>query len=201
MHSLNSQVVDALAKRHDFSRDAIAHMVSAVADGDGQMAMFSHPEFGGPGQWMQGGMLMLSGPIDHPLNARVDALCREIGEMIGEMKDASGDELGGESGDETAAQQSAWAAAEENTTWWPSALGAPNATGEQNGLRYAYFAQARRLVVQTGESVRVYDCLDHRIEGIAQQQGSQSRLTLTSQHGNVDLAGLPVISTDRHPPN
>ncbi|WP_445158414.1 hypothetical protein [Halomonas sp. E14] len=87
------------------------------------------------------------------------------------------------------------------TTWWPAELGSPNATGEQKGSRYAYFAQARRLVVQSGDCVRVYDTLDHRISGFAQQQGDQSRLTVTSQHGEIDLAGLPVISTDGQPPN
>ncbi|PMR69510.1 hypothetical protein [Halomonas heilongjiangensis] len=183
MISLSPQalaVVDGLAERHHFSRDAIAHMVSAVADGDGQMAMFSHPEFGGPGQWMQGGMLMLSAPLNHVLNARVDALCHEIGEIL--------------------AHQPGRLVAEANTAWWPAELGTPNATGEQNGLRYAYFAQARRLVVQTGDTLRVYDTLDHRIGGLAQQQGSQSRFTVTSQHGDVDLASLPVISTDRLSP-
>ncbi len=183
MHSLGPRgdvIVNELAERHDFSRDAIAHMVAAVNDGDGQMAMFSHPEFGGPGQWMQGGMLMLSDPLNHVLNARVDALCHEIGEIL--------------------AHQPGQLVAEENTTWWPAELGTPNATGEQNGLRYAYFAQARRLVVQTGDTLRVYDTLDHRIGGISQQQGPHSRFTVTSQHGNVDLASLPVVSTGRQPP-
>jgi hypothetical protein len=180
MHSLSPRglaVVDELAERHDFSRDAIAHMVSAVTDGNGQMAMFSHPEFGGPGQWMAGGMLMLSDPANHVLKARVDALCHEIGEAL--------------------AHQPGKLVAEENTAWWPAELGTPNATGEQNGLRYAYFAQARRLVVQTDTTIRVYDTLDHRIGGLAQQQGSQSRFTVYSQHGQVDLASLPVVSTDR----
>ncbi|PRY68255.1 hypothetical protein [Halomonas ventosae] len=183
MHSLSPQgraVVDELAERHGFSHDAIAHMVSAVTDGNGQMAMFSHPEFGGPGQWMQGGMLMLSDPLNHALKARVDALCHEIGERL--------------------AQQPDRLVAEADTAWWPAGLGTPNATGEQNGLRYAYFAQARRLVVQSEDVIRVHDTLDHRIGGIAQQQGSRSRLTLTSQHGEIDLATLPVISAGRQPP-
>lgn len=173
-------IVDELAARHDFSRDAIAHMLSAVSDGNGQMAMFLHPEFGGPGQWMQGGLLMLSDPANHALKARVDALCHEIGEWI--------------------AQRPGRLVAEKESAWWPAELGTPNATGEQNGLRYAYFAQARRLVVQTSGTLRVYDTLDHRINGFAQQQGSQSRLTLTSQHGDVDLESLPLIDTAGQPP-
>ncbi|SFU41770.1 hypothetical protein [Halomonas korlensis] len=183
MPSLSPQalaVVDELAERHAFSREAVAHMMSAVADGNGQMAMFSHPEFGGPGQWMQGGLLMLSDPVNHLLKARVDALCHEIGEIL--------------------AHQPGRLVTHETTAWWPAELGTPNATGEQNGLRYAYFAQARRLVVQTEDTLQVYDTLDHRISSLAQQQGGRSRFTLTSQHGEIDLASLPVISTGRLSP-
>lgn len=180
MHSLSPQgltAVDELVERHGFSHDAIAHMVSAVTDGNGQMAMFSHPEFGGPGQWMQGGMLMLNAPLNHALNARVDALCHEIGEIL--------------------AQRPGRLVAEQHRAWWPAEFGTPDATGEQNGLRYAYFAQARRLVVQTEDVLRVHDTLDHRIGGLAQQQGSRSHFTVTSQHGEVDLASLPLRATDR----
>lgn len=180
MHSPSRRglaAVDELAERHGFSHDAVAHMVSAVTDGNGQMAMFSHPEFGGPGQWMQGGMLMLSDPLNQALKARVDDLCHEIGECLARQPDGR--------------------VTERHTAWWPAELGTPDATGEQNGLRYAYFAQARRLVVQTENIIRVHDTLDHHIDGLAQQQDSQSRLTVASQHGEVDLASLPVLATDR----
>jgi hypothetical protein len=30
-------------------------MLQSVMDGNGTMAQFNHPEFGGAGQWMQGG--------------------------------------------------------------------------------------------------------------------------------------------------
>jgi hypothetical protein len=177
---IGHEVINDLAQRHGFSRDAVTHMVSALVDGNGGMAMFSHPEFGGLGQWMREGMLMLSDPVNHALKARVDSLCHEIGEILAHSPDRP----------VTAGK----------TSWWPAELGTPNATGEQNGLRYAYFAQARRLVVQTGEVMRVYDTLDHRICGFAQQQGTNSRFTVTSQHGDVDLASLPVISTGRQSP-
>lgn len=174
------EIIEDLAQRHGFSRDAVTHMVSAQIDGNGGMAMFSHPEFGGPGQWMRGGMVMLSDPVNHALKTRVDALCYEIDEIL--------------------AHQPNQFVVEENTTWWPAEFGTPNATGKQNGSRYAYFAQARRLVVQMGDTLQIYDTLDHRISGISQQQGTDSKLTLTSQHGEIDLASLPVIPTGRQPP-
>jgi len=44
------------------------------------MAQFDHPEFGGFGQWMRGGMVMLS-VDDAPLKTRIDALCQELARL------------------------------------------------------------------------------------------------------------------------
>lgn len=48
------RLVADLAQRHGVSQDAITHMLFAVLNGQGSMAQFSHPEFGGSGQWMRG---------------------------------------------------------------------------------------------------------------------------------------------------
>ncbi|HVZ34439.1 MAG TPA: SHOCT domain-containing protein, partial [Polyangiaceae bacterium] len=78
--------------------------------------------------------------------------------------------------------------------WWPSPLGVPSATGAQNDVRYAYFANQRRLAVKTGSDVWVYDTLDHQIGGFAQQQGMGGSVSFSSQYGTVDLFRLPVVS-------
>jgi hypothetical protein len=87
-----------------------------------------------------------------------------------------------------------------STHWWPRDLGAPTATGNQNNVRYAYFANARRLAVETSGQVWVYDTLDHQIGGFSQQQGIGGSILFTSQYGTVNLASLPVISVDGRPP-
>jgi hypothetical protein len=61
--------------------------------------------------------------------------------------------------------------------WWGPDLKYPNSTGSQNGARYAYFAQARRLAVEAGGSVFIYDTLDHQIGGFSQQQGPNGSMT------------------------
>ena len=40
---------------------------------------------------------------------------------------------------------------EPGPAWWPGDLGQPDASGGQGGMRYAYFAAARRLAVQHGD--------------------------------------------------
>jgi hypothetical protein len=42
------------------------------------MAQFRHPEFGGTGQWMRCGMIMIGEMFNNTLKARVEALCNDI---------------------------------------------------------------------------------------------------------------------------
>jgi hypothetical protein len=71
--------------------------------------------------------------------------------------------------------------------WWPENLHAPNSTGAQNGVRYAYFAQAQRLAIDVGGTVTVYDTLDHQIGGFSQQQSVGGTLSFSSQYGLIDV--------------
>jgi hypothetical protein len=67
-------------------------------------------------------------------------------------------------------------------------------------VRYAYFAQARRLAIELNGTVTVYDTLDHQIGGFSQQQSHGGSLSFSSQYGLVDVASLPVISVNGAPP-
>lgn len=204
------QVVDNLSQRHNFSLDAVTHMLIAVLNGNGSMAQFNHPEFAGSGQWMQGGMLMLGDMFNYTLKSRVDALCSEISNILasqpgllrsgsfqsqsqsgcGQQSQATGGIMG----------ESSLFVADPAAHWWPRDLGEPSATGSQNNVRYAYFATARRLAVETCGQVWVYDTGDHQIGGFSQQQGVGGSILFTSQYGSVNLASLPVVSIDGHPP-
>lgn len=70
-----------IAGRHGFGNDAVRLMRAALEQGHGVMAQFDHPEFGGFGQWMRGGMITLSSTRDRALEARVDALCCELADL------------------------------------------------------------------------------------------------------------------------
>jgi hypothetical protein len=168
------QAVLQLAARHGFSPDAVTHMLWAVWNGNGSMAQFSHWEFGGSGQWMRGGMLMLGDLFNHQLKGRVDSLCSELGQLIASRHDLV-------------------PPAPMAVTWWPAWMGSPSATGSQNSTRYAWFADSRRLAVDMGGDVWVYDTLDHQIGGFSQQQGSGGGMGFSSQYGAVNLGSLPVL--------
>ena len=54
--------------------------------------------------------------------------------------------------------------------WWPGGMGHPNNAGSQNGTRYAYFARARRLAIERGGVVTLYDTLDHELGKVSPPQ-------------------------------
>jgi hypothetical protein len=78
-------------------------------------------------------------------------------------------------------------------SWWPAALGEPSSTGSQNGLRYAFFLDAHRLLIDRGGTVTAYDSGQHRIGGIYQPT-DVSQIRFTGNHGNVDLASLRKVA-------
>lgn len=194
------RAVDDLAQRHGFSPDGVRAMLAAVAAGHGGMAQFSHPDFGGSGQWMRGGMTMVGDMFNHSLKDRVDTLCRDLAALI--ANDPSAAAPGGSFQSQHQGDGGPFAASQGGTgsgAWWPADLGSPNSTGSQNDQRYAYFAQSRRLAIDDGAGVTVYDTGDHQIGGVSQQQSHGRSLAFTSQHGAVDVASLPVVSGDAPP--
>ena len=147
------------------------------------MAQFRCPEFGS-GQWMRGGMTMVGDMFNHALKARVNDLCSELASAL-DKKDlfepaAEGGSMGG--------------------SWWPPALGSPSSSGAQNKISYAVFTQTRRLAIERAGKVTIYDTGDHRIGGVSQQQGGETSLSFTSQHGTITTSSLPVVSGDPEAP-
>jgi hypothetical protein len=173
--------VQDIAQRHGFSFDAVQSMLISVINGNGSMAQFSHSEFGGSGQWMQGGMTMIGDMFNNYLKGRVDNLCSELSRL-------------------TYNQPGLFVEVAAQPNWWGPDLKFPNTSGGQNGMRYAYFAQAHRLAIESNGQVIVYDTLDHNIGGVSQQQSGGYSVTFSSQYGYVDLSRLPVVSINGQPP-
>jgi hypothetical protein len=215
------QLINDVAQRHGFSFDATLSMLESVINGNGSMAQFNHPEFSGSGQWMRGGMTMVSDMFNNYLKGRVDGLCSELANVVANQPDlirsgsfqsqsqngqyaqeqANHSGMGPQGGANFGAS-SLFVPPAPGTSgdWWPADLRWPNSTGAQNNVRYAYFAQARRLVIDVGGTVTVYDTLDHQIGGFGQQQSVGGTLSFTSQYGLMDVASLPVVSSNGVPP-
>jgi Short C-terminal domain len=195
------QKIDELARRYGVSTDAVITLLQAVVNGNGSMAQFSHPELGGGGQWMRGGMIMVGDMFNSGLKAKVDGLCSELSQLLGEQPfvpspSVQSQSQRGRGGTSLFLPEPPGRAAGQ---WWPAELGSANGAGGQNQIRYAYFNAARRLAVDLGGHVTIYDTLDHQIGGVSQQQGGGNSLTFTSQYGTVSVASLPIVSVDGVP--
>jgi len=177
--------LDEIARRNGFSVEAAQTMLDALIAGNGTMAQFSHREFGGAGQWMRGGMTMLGDMFNHDLKRRVEALCSDLAQMMASDPSVARRHDSQRTSVDVPPRQ-----------WWPQSLGTPASTGAQNDARYAYFPERRRLAIGVHGVVKVYDTLDHRISGFAQQQSSGGSMTFRSQNGLVDVASLPEANAD-----
>jgi hypothetical protein len=78
--------------------------------------------------------------------------------------------------------------------WWPEELGQPSTSGSQDGLRYAFFPEKHRLLVEREGKLTTYDSGDHRIGGVAQQASQNQSVAFTSQDGTVDLDDLRQVA-------
>ncbi|MDO9180507.1 MAG: SHOCT domain-containing protein [Agitococcus sp.] len=204
------QAIDNIAQRHGFSSNAVLSMLESVINGNGSMAQFNHPEFSGSGQWMSGGMTMVSDMFNNYLKGRVNNLCSELAQLVANQPDllrngsfqsqSQNDQqqsnYSGQNNSNNPTSSASLFVAGTSSDWWPNDLRWPNSTGAQNGVRYAYFAQARRLVIEVNGRVTVYDTLDHQIGGFSQQQSYGGSLSFSSQYGLIDVGSLPIISVD-----
>jgi hypothetical protein len=81
-----------------------------------------------------------------------------------------------------------------SNSWWPTEFGTPTTSGSTEHLRYAYFPAKRRLVIERGGKVAIYDTADHQFRGALQVGGTdKSSLTFMTQHDRVGLESLRLI--------
>ncbi len=208
------QKLNELALRYGVSTEATINLLQALVNGNGTMAQFNHPDLGGSGQWMQGGMTMVSDMFNNALKATVDGLCSELSTLLADQpfRNSPSQPKGTQQQQQgNGPVQVSLFVPESNGSfgnWWPADLGVPSSTGSQNHVRYAVFSNAQRLVVEINGKIQIYDTLDYQIGGVSQQQGAGTSVTFTSQKGFVDVSQLPVVSEngvaagtpDPHPP-
>jgi hypothetical protein len=179
------QAIQDLAQRYGVSVDAVRTLLFAVAAGGGTLAQFYHPELGGNGQWMSGGMTMVGEMFNYGLKATVSALCSELSSLLSSQEVFV----------PLPAQSAGGGFIAPGNAWWPAELGSPSSSGGQNDARYAYFPQSRRLAILHNGKIKLYNTLNHQIGGVQQQQGGYSAsLTFSSQYGTFSIDTLPLVS-------
>ena len=168
--SEGQQKVTELAQRYGVSTEAVLTLLQALVHGYGTMAQFDHPELGGRGQWMRGGMVMVGDMFNQALKATVDGLCVELAALLAAspfvQPEPARSPLPGQetphqqrgdvrpaAGSQAPATVSVFMVSPAGNAgaWWPAELGIPAASGAQNAMRYAYFPAQRRLAIAVHE--------------------------------------------------
>ena len=185
---VGQNVISDIASEYKLKKESVEAMLLALKRGNGTMAQFSIPELGGTGQWMRGGMTMVSDMFNNSLKAKVDQLCLELSDRIRSLELFESEEDSIES------------SSNGSTRAWPAVFGNPSTSGSQNNFRYAYFPTVKRLVIDDGEKRYIYDTKHHIISGVSQQQGSVQSYVFSSQLGPVNLGELSLVSEpDKQP--
>lgn len=78
-------------------------------------------------------------------------------------------------------------------SWWPAELGTPDASGAQNGLRYASFTASGVLAVEVDGKVSVHDARGLRVGGVS-RGGDGAEVLVATPEGVVGLSSLPLLS-------
>ena len=175
--------IDRVSLRHSVSPDAVRTILRALRSGGGTMAQFSHAEFGGMSQWSPG-MTMVGDMFNNKLKAKLDAVCTELATYVAETPSPEWGRVRGDG-------EVSYRGTKQSSNWWPASLGTPSAVGAQNDLRYAVFP--RRLAINDGRHVEIYNTGNHQIFGVAQAQSADQTLTFTSQDGLVRVKDLPKV--------
>jgi hypothetical protein len=184
------KIVTDIATRIGVSRGAVETLLFALVEGRGTQAQFDHPELGGMGQWSVGGMTMIGDMFNNALKAKVDAICSELAGIL--------------RGDPSLIETPSYAGSQRQSNgpslfvggsgrardFWPAELGTPSSVGRQNDMSYAIFPEKRRLVIEVGGQLTIYDTGDHHISGVSQQQSGDRSLTFVSQLGTLSVAEL-----------
>ncbi|MEM8529446.1 MAG: hypothetical protein AAGF95_01300 [Chloroflexota bacterium] len=176
------QFLHGLAQRYQLSDAAVEALFVAVQQGNGTAAQFNHPDLGGMGQWMASGMIMIGDFSNHRLKATVAQVCNDVAAYLRQQPTASAN-----------ASSVVNTMFSSSAGWWPEQFGAPNASGSQNEMHYAYFAAPKRLAIRSQHRVALYDTAVHQIQGVSQQQSTAQSLVFRSQLGSVALETLTKV--------
>jgi hypothetical protein len=178
-------IVSRIADKYGVSAEAVVTALTALRHGGGSMAQFSHPAFGGMAQWSSGGMSMVGDMFNRELKSKLDGVMTDLAAA---MKDGS---LGEKN--EHAEHSKDGSGHGKTAEGWPPDLGRSSSSGSQNDMRYAFFPESRRLVVEDRNGRTTYDTGAHRITGVSQQQSGDRTITFTGPDGPVSLKSLKVV--------
>jgi hypothetical protein len=160
-----------MAEAFAVSEESIAILAGALLRGKGDIARFNIPELGGQGIWKKGQGAVIGNGFDDNLNQQATELCEAIQEALYSEANRSTLEVQGVTDTSDMMPVSIQPDGKE-VSWWPKAFGKADIQGETDTLRYAYFSEHHRLIVQTNQRTRFFDTTGFHIHSIGSVGGA-----------------------------
>lgn len=149
---MQQQGLETIANKHRVSLETVRELAEGLQASGGMWVQFHIPELGGAGKWRVNGTAFVGNGKNQVLNARVDAICRMLYELITQTDDH--------------AKTVPPAQYSRPRSWWPEGWEVPTHEGKSNGVDFAYFADRKRLAIRQGVKVRYFDAGDCEIHDI-----------------------------------
>jgi hypothetical protein len=78
--------------------------------------------------------------------------------------------------------------------WPPTSLRRPTISGAHGTLKFAFFADKRRLLIESEGSLQIFDCGAHQIREVDEIVGERPTLEFISQNGRHPICELKLIN-------
>jgi hypothetical protein len=78
--------------------------------------------------------------------------------------------------------------------WPPGNLRRPTISGANGTLKFAFFADKRRLLVESEGTLQIFDCGMHQIREVGEILGERPALEFISQDGRHPICELKLLN-------
>ncbi|MDQ7026023.1 MAG: hypothetical protein Q9P01_01710 [Anaerolineae bacterium] len=200
---LNPHFITNIARKYALPIEVVRQLASELEKTGGQSVRFDIKGLGGKGLWRINQAASVGNGFNTALNEVVTDLCNDISTEIHAINGAESEASTMISKDELALKVDL----DDTVTllapttlkpksWWPEHYGQdPEKTGNVTGMRFAYFAQQRRLILSQGLRNRIFDTGDYNVQNVVagQESGFFNLIVLTIE-GDIQLADLPEVA-------
>lgn len=155
---------------------------------------FDIPELGGKGIWKRDNSVKIGNGFNKELNNRATELCKDIEALLQDDQRREETTFISKLEDTTGLMPAS--IQPSSKTWWPERYGLkPTFTGTAGSLRFAYFKEKNRLVIQHNLRNRIFDTTGYEISDIksAKNPGFFNTVIVT-QKGNVSIIKLTEVA-------
>jgi hypothetical protein len=196
----NTQFIDTIAIKFGLSAETIRQLTYELEKTRGRSARFDIKELGGKGRWELNQTASVGNGFNAALNTVVTDLCTEISERIREgtqvEEDATLPSTRKKAQPELDDTIGLTTISLKPGAWWSEHYGNdPEKTGSVSGMRFAYFAQHRRLILRQGLRNRIFDTEDYNVQDVvAGKAPGFFNIIVQTIEGNLLLTDLTEVA-------